>query len=163
MHYILDDAGNPQPCDNVVTWAQWYKKGENRRLALTEFEGARVSTVFLATDYNFTHEHTAPLLWETMVFASGLSLEEDCWRYASREEALKGHDAAVALVRDARGVDIDGLLSVSDRGALDFKFDKNVPVTSKQVGVIAQLVPLAWLLGFDAAPSFDWCEVRQHG
>jgi len=64
-----------------------------------------VSTVWLGLNHNYTMRG-APLIFETMVFASaqrddpdwpGLT-DFDCRRYATEEEALAGHEETVLLV-----------------------------------------------------------------
>lgn len=94
--YILDDAGNPKSCDDAIEWAEWMEKAD-RRVALTEFDGGRVSTVFLGIDHAFGL--AAPLLYETMIFGGPHSEEQ--WRYRTREAALAGHADAVALAAGA--------------------------------------------------------------
>jgi hypothetical protein len=57
--------------------------------------GVNVSTVFLAIDHSFNGG--TPVLFETMIFGG----EHDGYqeRYTSFEEAVKGHEVAVKLVR----------------------------------------------------------------
>jgi hypothetical protein len=85
--YILDRAGNPVPCPNLMTWARWYEVPTNRVVASTFYGPTHVSTVFLALDHDFTGEGP-PVLWETMIFGG----EHDGYqeRYTSRQEALEG-------------------------------------------------------------------------
>lgn len=65
-------------------------------------EAGKVSTVFLGLDHNFSGLENPldyrPVLWETMIF--GGPNDQEMWRYCSREEALKGHDAAVRLCKE---------------------------------------------------------------
>lgn len=69
-----------------------------------------VSTVWLGVNYNFTWG--PPLIFETMVFGESgedplsvsgtfdqLPLDQDTYRYATREAAERGHRDMVALVR----------------------------------------------------------------
>jgi hypothetical protein len=67
-----------------------------RRVAATEVGEARVSTVFLGLDHNFFGSGP-PLLYETLVF--GGSMDSEMRRYATRAEALVGHDEVVRLVQ----------------------------------------------------------------
>lgn len=74
-----------------------------RRVAETRLLRSRISTVFLVIDHGFSSrwddgELTGPppILFETMVF--GGICNEECRRYATREEAVKGHKKMVALV-----------------------------------------------------------------
>lgn len=90
--YTLDADFNPQPCADLATWARWFETA-HRTLAKDRDErpGApdvEVSTVFLGID----HGVGAPRLWETMIF--GGPLDGQCWRYATRAEALDGHRLA---------------------------------------------------------------------
>jgi hypothetical protein len=55
--------------------------------------------VFLGTDHNLGDYGDAPILYETMIF--GGPLDQEQWRYASREEAVAGHATAVELAHGA--------------------------------------------------------------
>lgn len=103
--YILNANGDPEPCYDLATWAEWYEKSmEQRIVARDEFDGVWVSTVFLAIDHSFGGR--IPILYETMVFVSewrnpdrtGLR-DLDCDRYHTKEEALVGHAEMVAKVK----------------------------------------------------------------
>jgi len=94
VHYwVLDEAGRPQPVDDVLTWARWFETAE-RTVASDHVGDVHVSTVFLALDHAFGVG--PPVLWETMIF--GGALDQECWRYTSREAAIAGHAEALALV-----------------------------------------------------------------
>jgi hypothetical protein len=100
--YILDAAGDPVPCDDLLTWARWFETAD-RQLAESKDEGAdpdgvRVSTVFLALDHNYGVG--APVLWETMVFGGPLNGEME--RYTSKAEAIAGHQRMCERVAAAR-------------------------------------------------------------
>lgn len=116
-HFILDDAGEPQPVELLV-WAEWFERTQahgdrvvlqthvTRRGRTIErpFERARgvfVSTVFLGLDHNF-YGDGPPVLWETMIFAGPLSGEMR--RYSSKLDALTGHAAMVERARKAAHV-----------------------------------------------------------
>lgn len=62
-------------------------------------DGRIVSTVWLGLDHNY--EKTGePLIFETMVFPSSNEYAEtECVRYATEEEAIKGHKEMVAKHR----------------------------------------------------------------
>lgn len=94
--HILDDDGNPIPCDDVLTWGDWFGAA-NRRVALDMVDDAEVSTVFTGIDYSFAFGGP-PQLYETMIFG-GLNNEYQ-ERYATREEALAGHQRAVRACID---------------------------------------------------------------
>ena len=86
--YILDKDGNPVICEDVMEWALWFEKG--KRIVQQDYLSKKhlVSTVFLGLDHNFGEGE--PLLYETMVFHNDSGGEAT--HYATREEALKGHN-----------------------------------------------------------------------
>jgi hypothetical protein len=99
--YILDEHGQPVPCEDLATWAQWFETAD-RRVAQDLDEGdegdagkkVRVSTVFLGLDHNWGGG--PPILWETLVF--GGALDGEMARYTSLADALAGHQAMCARV-----------------------------------------------------------------
>lgn len=93
--YILRD-GKPEPFEgDFMEWAEWFEKAD-RHVAQDELPGGvRVSTVFLGVDHSFGGPE--PLLFETMIF--GGKLDQEQWRYSTREEAEAGHAAALALAK----------------------------------------------------------------
>lgn len=94
-HYILD-GHKPIPVD-LLTWARWLEENrDQKRVALDEIDGTKVSTVFLGLDHSFGDG--PPLLFETMTFAPGDSGEE-CERYTTWDEAVAGHAAMCERVR----------------------------------------------------------------
>jgi len=102
-YYILDEHGEPQPCDDVIAWGTWFETAE-RHVAQDMDEGAgaervRVSTVFLGLDHNW-RDVGPPILWETLVFGGPLDGEMD--RYSSLADAVRGHQAMCRRVRAAR-------------------------------------------------------------
>lgn len=100
---LYDMDGNPISAEG---WRYYIENPERKRVAWTELEGVRVSTVLLVLDHNYGLPGP-PLIFETMIF--GLEeLEGEQWRYSTKEEALEGHERAVELVRLelALGVDI---------------------------------------------------------
>lgn len=99
-YWICDVNQNARPVSEVE-WHAWLRAEHDgthpdiRRVASDELpNGARVSTVFLIMDHNFTG-FGPPVLWETMIF--GLPGEEDDYqmRYSSVEEAREGHKQAI--------------------------------------------------------------------
>lgn len=90
--YILDQNGNPEPCEDILKWGESMEN--NRTLERTEIGAILVSTVFLGLDHQYGDG--PPLLWETMIFGG----EHDQYqaRYSSKEKALEGHIKAVNLV-----------------------------------------------------------------
>lgn len=110
--YILNDAGEPIPCDDLLLWGAWmesgdrilkqdFVEGEERTVTILGRQRRQrvgVSTVFLGLDHSFS-ETGPPVLWESMVF--GTSMDGEMRRYSSREAALKGHAELVQLAREA--------------------------------------------------------------
>jgi hypothetical protein len=99
-HWILDDKGEkPIRCD-LMTWARWFEKSENRIIKAERVGDSRVSTIFLGIDYNFNFEdeNAPPVLWETMVFNGPLDHEMDRCS-GNREQAEAMHDQMVERVK----------------------------------------------------------------
>jgi hypothetical protein len=106
VKYVLVDK-TPVPA-SLREWARMMEQPDARRVAWTETETTRVSTVFLGLDHNWS-EHGPPLLFETMVFERegyespnwpGRELHEslDCARCSTWDEAIFQHDQAVEKV-----------------------------------------------------------------
>lgn len=92
MYYILE---NKKPkLTSPTVWRMW-NTPENKRVALNKIGDIDVSTVFLGVDYGFNS--TIPVLFETMVF--GGPDDQYCERYCTYEEAEKGHDRIVNMVK----------------------------------------------------------------
>lgn len=95
--YILrDKTVVPEP--DLLTWGRWLETAD-RQVANTLVGDVRVSTVFLGLDHSFGDDRP-PILFETMVF--GGSLEDEMDRYATWDEAEKGHAAMVEKVKAAQ-------------------------------------------------------------
>lgn len=95
QHYILNERGEPEPCDDLMRWAQFFNDGNARRVAFDYAgDGVEVSTVFLGIDHRLGPG--APLLFETLIF--GGEYDETCRRYSTRAEAQAGHAAVVAAL-----------------------------------------------------------------
>ena len=82
----------PEP--DVIKWGEWFEKAD-RKVARTEIDNVKISTIFLGLDHSFGLGRS--LLFETMVF--GGSLNEEVDRYTTWEEAVAGHDRMVERVR----------------------------------------------------------------
>lgn len=100
-HWILDDNWNVIECPDLMTWARWFEHG-HRVLAVDCDESdpnrtITVSTVFLGIDHGFGSDR--PILWETLVF--GGLLHDEMNRYATKEEALIGHQRMCERVRES--------------------------------------------------------------
>lgn len=93
--YILNERGEPEAVDDMLTWARWFENAQ-RRVAWTSIApGVDVSTVFLGLDHSFGGGQA--VLWETLVFGGPLDGEMD--RYTSRAAAEAGHAAMVERAR----------------------------------------------------------------
>ena len=105
--YILNDAGEPVPCDNVLEWALFFEDGDARRVVKTEVGPYSVSTVFLALDHSFGYG--PPILYETLVFgrkepgADDAECIGEC--YGTRAEAEAGHAVVVEKVKQIVGAE----------------------------------------------------------
>lgn len=72
------------------------------RIGLDEFDGLRVSTVWLGIDHGFHWRAKEaadykPVIFETMIF--GGDFHENQWRYCTEEEAARGHLLVVGALR----------------------------------------------------------------
>jgi len=94
LHWILDDDGEPQAVEDVLTWALWFETHDRRVLRDAVRRGVAISTVFLALDHAWMGG--PPVLWESMIFGGVF----DGWqeRYTSRLDALRGHARLIAMV-----------------------------------------------------------------
>ena len=95
--YVMDADGSTRKPASNEEWDAFYRTRKNRRIALDEFDGVVVSTVFLGYDHSF---EGPPLLFETMIFGSEYDQEQ--WRYATKTEAFEGHAKAVNLVKQCQ-------------------------------------------------------------
>lgn len=87
MYYLLDSNKQPYQVTNMEEYLD--KISGQKRVALTEKNKLRVSTVFLGIDHSFNE--SKPLLFESMVFPEGSYDEIECRRYYTYEEAIAGH------------------------------------------------------------------------
>ena len=94
--YILENQV-PVPTDNILQWGQWMEDPSNKRVALTEIDELRISTVFLGVNNQFNEGQ--PFLFETLVFKGEQPIEGYGARYRTWEEAKAGHDATVESVK----------------------------------------------------------------
>ncbi len=116
-NYILDDNGEPVPCEDVLAFGTWFGNFANRIVKQEHFRGLWLSTVFLGIDHNFGFDGR-PVLWETMVF--GKSSDLDCWcrRYQSRQDAIATHERIAELLRQGveTQTDLDALIGEEATG-----------------------------------------------
>ena len=75
------------PAKDVLEWSRWFETAE-RQIALTTIGPIRISTVFIGLKGQ---------LFETMIFRGRGG--DEMWRYTSYQDAVAGHEAAVAKVR----------------------------------------------------------------
>lgn len=96
-HYILEPDGKIRTEPDLLTWAAWYEKADERRIAQDKLPNdVRVSTVFLGIDHNWNLEGP-PILFETMIFGGKHDQFQD--RYATKDEAIAGHAKALELAK----------------------------------------------------------------
>lgn len=88
--YILD--GHTLVPVDLMTWAKWFGKADRHVARTVINDKVRVSTIFLGINLRFGDG--PPLVFETMAFRDGE--ETDCDRYATWDEAQRGHDEMVA-------------------------------------------------------------------
>jgi len=92
--YILIEK-EPVAEPDLIKWGKWFEEN-SRRVAFTELNGAKVSTVFLALDHNYSDEGP-PILFETMVF--GGELDDEMERCSTWDEAVAMHYTMVKRVQ----------------------------------------------------------------
>jgi len=109
LNYILNAAGEPEPCDDILLWGAWFEHDERRVVRRSTFLAGEpavevtVSTVFLGLDHGWDPDEP-PVLWETMVFGPEGEFQR---RYQSREAAIRGHNQIVAGLGGATYEDFD--------------------------------------------------------
>lgn len=97
------------PMSASLEWAREFENFDNRRLRQDDVDGCLVSTVFLGLDHGWGGG--PPILFETMAFSSAprtvsmfgrereVHEELDARRYATYDEAMRGHAEVLANVR----------------------------------------------------------------
>ena len=100
-HYVETDDGQLVEVD-LLTWAKWFADIRNRRVALDRVGRHEVSTVMLGIAHGFVDGR--PLIYETMTNLDGEWLSGYTNRYASRAEALEGHQEILERVRRVNAV-----------------------------------------------------------
>jgi len=91
--YVLIEK-KPYPVSDVIKWGKAFEK-DSRRVAKTQVGNVDISTVFLGIDHGWG-DNEEPILFETMAFDTKGD-EKMCWRYATWDEAVKGHWLAVLI------------------------------------------------------------------
>lgn len=95
-HYIL--MGRLPVAVDLLTWAEWFGVSDNRRVGFDRIGDVEVSTVFLGINMNWRCNGD-PVLFETMIFRG--PLDQDTWRYATYDQAERGHQEAVTQAKIA--------------------------------------------------------------
>src|ERR1700676_1212295 len=85
--YVLDKNGNPVHEPDMVKYGAFLASDAKILKRDTLPDGTSVSTIFSGIEYL-----SPPPLWETVVF--GGAHDGYQYRYASREDALAGHEKA---------------------------------------------------------------------
>lgn len=94
--FVLNRSGEPVREPSRERWERWYARLERRRIAATSLgRGAFVSTLFLGVDRGDGN------LFHTIHFQSGTAVEVVL--YATRQDALIGHDRVVERARGEGG------------------------------------------------------------
>lgn len=92
-YYVLEGR-ETREVSSLLEWAKQFE--DSKRHVANDLVGdVRVSTVFLGLDHGFGSE--VPILFETMVF--GGKLDQEQVRYATYDEAEKGHAAMIERVK----------------------------------------------------------------
>ena len=81
------------PCDDLLKWATEFESTDHR-VAVSEQNDVRVSTVFLGVDHSFGK--SKPLLFETMIFGGEHDQFQE--RCSTWQEAEQMHQRACKLV-----------------------------------------------------------------
>ena len=131
--YILVN-GEPQACQDLLTWAQWFERNSEERVVAQDRIGdVQISTVFLGIDHSFRQGE--PLLFETMIF--GGRHDEYQRRYSTREAAITGHAETLRLVTPntvvrvaVEGIEIFAHINMDDRDLSDGLLDRLHEVAS---------------------------------
>lgn len=107
--YILVDKEVHEVFD-LIKWGRWMEDhADERRVARDTVSGYEVSTVFLGLDHSSGQGR--PQLFETMVFAKKKSeidyVGENCWRWATYDEALQGHNKVVSKLGGSNIIEVE--------------------------------------------------------
>ena len=105
---VLDKEHNVVPCeDDDVEWDRIFSDDSSRRVGLTVVDGYIVSTVFLGINHRLTtvDGDGPPIVFETMIFKGDSNTDLYMDRYCTWDEAVKGHEVAVQLVKDGKITD----------------------------------------------------------
>lgn len=152
-YWILDAAGEPVRCDDVIAWGEWFATAA-RHVAHDVDEGATpaarvcVSTVFLGLDHNWRDEGP-PVLWETLITGGPYDGQQE--RYTSRDAAFAGPSGMVPACGggDAKAEDVTRMDTDADRDTLDQLARELLPKPPMEIAfrpeTVLQLVGLVQL------------------
>ena len=103
LYYIYDDNKNVIPATREESFA--FRNDPSKRIIKQEYIGDYfISTVFLTCDHNFDPTDDTPIMFETMVFDgcedNNNWSEIYCERYATYDEAVRGHEIAMLWMQD---------------------------------------------------------------
>lgn len=96
--YILDENGEPQRCNDLIEWAEWYEAhflDPALIVGQTEIRDSTISTVFTCLDYQLVRG-APPLIWETLIVGGPYDRYSN--RYSTRAEAERGHQEWVERI-----------------------------------------------------------------
>jgi hypothetical protein len=106
--FAILHSGSVVLCTDRSEWVAWMKEAYDAGdfiIAQDSIEGFQVATIFLGI--NFNEETTGPPLWfETVVFRCskdgnlGAQIECDALRFTTFDDAIGGHGAICAKVRN---------------------------------------------------------------
>jgi hypothetical protein len=105
MHYYILKDRRPVRVESVSEWSRQLKS-VNRRIAWTDVGEAIIATSFICVDH---HPKEPPLLFQTGIcFNPGpVAVWDHQTLYATWEEAVEGHERAVAWVRSVTAIGRD--------------------------------------------------------
>lgn len=94
MRYFILEDKKVIEVDNFNTYAAWDKLANHVIKKTKIFEGVEVSTIFSGSNYDYLTKK--PLHFETIIFG----WDNDNYRdhHATYEEAIAGHDRAIAMI-----------------------------------------------------------------
>jgi hypothetical protein len=95
VYYVLDEQGDPQRVTDPTAWARWCEQSDRGVDRTTVAEDIVVLTTFDGVDEVTPGQQ--PLLFESRVFGGVLDGEEI--RYATRADAIAGHESLVTWCR----------------------------------------------------------------
>jgi hypothetical protein len=102
MYYLLHDDGTVEPTEYHAV-AMLQLRDEKRIIARYEKTIGKyilkVSTVFLVINHGMPGEQ--PVLFETLFFLNGNSIDNSMLRYHTLRDALKGHNETIKIMEEA--------------------------------------------------------------